>query len=249
MLSPRGSLPRREYCALVRRPRGSRSPTGTGPVAPLPGRPARSRHPRNWAMRPRWRNPSWWSPKRWPRSSSGKGHLAEALTVYRELVRRSPSPPWLAERVAEVEPTRSGVSRRHPGRPTRPAIPAASRSPGYSRGSLAARPGDLPVRWPPRVSPALRTRARGTASATRPAPEPLSLGSVFGDEPPPVAPAMRAAAEAPSPAAAGPPVSFDAFFGARRWRHGPPAPPGPGPPARRGDDLEEFHAWLQSLKR
>jgi tetratricopeptide (TPR) repeat protein len=178
-----------------------------------------------------------------------QGHLAEALTVYRELLRRSPESPHLAARIDEVEARQTAASAP----PPRPAY-AARDTGGQSVGALfqtllAARPGDLPVRWPSRVEPSAPDPAPDTASATRPAPEPLSLGSVFGDEPPPVAPAMRGAADAPS-ASAGSPVSFDDFFGSPHAAGiSPPSPPGRATAARRGDDLEQFHAWLQSLKR
>ena len=179
-----------------------------------------------------------------------QGHLAEALTVYRELLRRSPESPHLTARIGEVEARQAAASAP----PPRPAY-AARDTGGQSVGALfqtllAARPGDPPVRWPSRVETTAPEPAPETASATRPAPEPLSLGSVFGDEPPPVAPAMRGAAEAPTPSAGPASVSFDAFFGGPHSAGiSAPPPPGRAPAARRGDDLEQFHAWLQSLKR
>jgi len=114
---------------------------------------------------------------------------------------------------------------------------------------LAARPGDPPVRWPARAEPAVEP-APEAASATRPAGEPLSLGSVFGDEPPPNPPAVRSSGDTPAPATSVPPVSFDDFFGsAQGVASSAAASSGRGPQARRGDDLDQFHAWLQSLKR
>jgi hypothetical protein len=178
-----------------------------------------------------------------------QGHLAEALTVYRELARRSPGAPQLAERVADLE-ARRAVS---PPRAPRPAH-AARDTGGQSVASLfqallAARPGGPPARWPSRAEPALEP-APEAASATRPAGEPLSLGSVFGEEPPPNPPAVRSSADAPAPAATVPPVSFDDFFGsAPGVTSGAPSSAGRNPQARRGDDLDQFHAWLQSLKR
>ena len=75
---------------------------------------------------------------------------------------------------------------------------------------------------------------------TRPAADALSLSSVFGEE---EAPGTPPAVPAPG---AGTGVSFDDFFGA----------PGTTPPQRgsrapdpKNDDLDQFHAWLQNLKR
>jgi len=177
-----------------------------------------------------------------------QGHLAEALTVYRELLRRSPESPHLAARIAEVE-ARQAAASAPPVRPAYAARDTGGQSvAGLFQTILAARPGDPPTRWPSRLEPAAPEPAPEMASATRPAPEPLSLGSVFGDEPPPVAPAMRGAAE-PSPSAGSSPASFDDFFGAPP-NAGIGAVPAARPTAaRRGDDLEQFHAWLQSLKR
>jgi len=89
-----------------------------------------------------------------------------------------------------------------------------------------------------------------SSSATRPAGEPLSLGSVFGDEPPPVAPAVgRPSGEHMAPGATTP-GSFDDFFGSPAKAAGPSPPPIAGRPVGRGgDDLDQFHAWLQGLKR
>jgi tetratricopeptide (TPR) repeat protein len=175
-----------------------------------------------------------------------QGYLAEALTVYRELARRSPEAAHLKARVAELEARQATAPV-----PAARAAYAARDTGGQSvadlfRGLLAARPGDAPNRWPARTEPADEPPPE-EASATRPAGEPLSLGSVFGDEPPPVAPAVRNS-EGQQPAAATP-VSFDSFFGTASGAAGAaPAPAGRGSP-RRGDDLDQFHAWLQSLKR
>jgi len=91
-----------------------------------------------------------------------------------------------------------------------------------------------------------------SAPATRPAEEPLSLGSVFGEDPPAVAPAVPPAGASPAETAGdagAPAVSFDEFFAGS-----PVATPGPAPVPRQSrpksdDDLDQFHSWLQSLKR
>jgi tetratricopeptide (TPR) repeat protein len=176
-----------------------------------------------------------------------QGHLAEALTVYRELLRRSPAAAHLATRVAELEARQATA----PAPAQRPAY-AARETGGQSvaelfSGLLGARPGDPPNRWPARPEPAAEPPPE-EASATRPAGEPLSLGSVFGDEPPPVAPAVRSA-DSPPPTGTAAPVSFDSFFGTASASGGAAAPPAGRSTPRRGDDLDQFHAWLQSLKR
>jgi hypothetical protein len=82
--------------------------------------------------------------------------------------------------------------------------------------------------------------ASGGGAPTRPAADALSLSSVFGEEEasstPPAVPA----------AGTGTGVSFDDFFGA------PGATPtqrGTRAPDPKNDDLDQFHAWLQNLKR
>jgi len=179
-----------------------------------------------------------------------QGHLAEALTVYRELVRRSPDAPHLMTRVAELE-ARQAAAVAPPPRPAYAARDTGGQSvAALFQALLAARPEDTPARWPARVEPPAAEPAPEEASATRPAGEPLSLGSVFGDEPPPVSPAMRGSGDAQPASAGGGPASFDDFFGtAPRATGGPPPPPGRTTAGRRGDDLDQFHAWLQSLKR
>jgi hypothetical protein len=79
-----------------------------------------------------------------------------------------------------------------------------------------------------------------SGAPTRPAADALSLSSVFGEEGTPLPPAVPAA---PAPAAG---VSFDEFYS-------PPGGAGAAPKTRapdpKSDDLDQFHAWLQNLKR
>jgi hypothetical protein len=118
----------------------------------------------------------------------------------------------------------------------------------FFRAMLAARP---PA---PSVSPAKKMDATTTTgpsaeaegAPTRPAHDSLSLSSVFGDEGTPTPPAVpvSAAGAAPAPADGG--VSFDEFYS--------PADRDDAPrPARvsdtKSDDLDQFHTWLQNLKR
>ena len=78
------------------------------------------------------------------------------------------------------------------------------------------------------------------AAPTRPAADPLSLSSVFGEETPAAPPAVSTGpAERER-------VSFDDFYGTS----GPTQTPrGPRAAEPKSDDLDEFHTWLQNLKR
>jgi hypothetical protein len=106
----------------------------------------------------------------------------------------------------------------------------------FLKGILAARPPAQAAPPTVRQAPA----ASGGGAPTRPAADALSLSSVFGEE---EAPATPPAVPAPGP---GTGVSFDDFFGA------PGATPtqrGTRSPDPKNDDLDQFHAWLQNLKR
>ncbi len=103
------------------------------------------------------------------------------------------------------------------------------------KGILSARPPLQASAAPVRQAP-----AAGSAGApTRPAADALSLSSVFGEEAsetPPAVPASNQGAGS---------VSFDDFFTS------PSASPArtPRAPDPKNDDLDQFHAWLQNLKR
>ena len=93
-----------------------------------------------------------------------------------------------------------------------------------------SRPSAPPVRQ-------AQPEAGSEGAPTRPAAEALSLSSVFGEETP-AAPAL--------PSAPGERVSFDDFYGSS----GPTQTPrGPRAAEPKSDDLDEFHTWLQNLKR
>jgi hypothetical protein len=107
------------------------------------------------------------------------------------------------------------------------------------RSILAARPGERLQAAP---VPAAENPSR-PAEPTRPAQDSISLSDVFGDEDAASPPAYRA----PRPPAGDKGVSFDEFFGAPAEPQASSARPrGPRPPA---DDLDQFHSWLQNLKR
>jgi tetratricopeptide (TPR) repeat protein len=177
-----------------------------------------------------------------------QGHVVEALAVYRELATREPEAHHLHSRIAELEEKQAAAAA-----PPRPSLLARDTG-GQSLESLFA--GVLAARLHPLPAPEAESLDGGTvpeaAPATRPAEEPLSLGSVFGEDPPAVAPAVPPAGASPAEStgdAAGQAVSFDEFFAGS-----PVAAPAPGPAARPSrprsdDDLDQFHSWLQSLKR
>ena len=120
-----------------------------------------------------------------------QGHLTEAITVYRELVRRTPGGEQLAGRLSELEARQAAVAAPPPrpayaardtgGQSVAVVLPVAAPDPAGRRGSALAGAARRPAQ--PESGP-------DDSSATRPAGEPLSLGSVFGEEPPPVAPAV-----------------------------------------------------------
>jgi hypothetical protein len=183
-----------------------------------------------------------------------QGHVTEALAVYRELSRRSPADVGLQGRVAELE---SAEAARRPARRAHAASETGGQSvAAFLQTILAARPAPVAApRWTPPGGTGAPASANAAAAAapsprdvegapTRPAGDPLSLGSVFGEEPPAASPAMPA--EGASKGAPG--VSFDEFFGAPRPGTAP-AQRAPAPKAKGDDDLDQFHTWLQSLKR
>ena len=180
-----------------------------------------------------------------------QGHPAEALTVYRHLESRNAAEPRFAERIAELE--RAAAARPAAPEPT-PAPVAEAPRPAYSvlqtqgqsvqaflRGVFGARLAAGAVvshAEPPRA-------AAGTVppdgAPTRPAHDSLSLSSVFGEESTPTPPAVPAAGGGGQGG-----VSFDEFFGASGASTTPRAPRAPD---SKSDDLDQFHAWLQNLKR
>jgi len=189
-----------------------------------------------------------------------QGLTTEALTVYRHLESRTAEERF-RERIAQLE----RATATAPGSPApassdevdSEAATSPAPKPAYSvrethgqsvqsflRTVLGARPPAAPAAAAVRgESPRSASDAASGAAPTRPAHDSLSLSSVFGEESTPTPPAVPAA----GPASAGPPggLSYDEFFG---------APGGGAARAPRGgdaksDDLDQFHAWLQNLKR
>jgi tetratricopeptide (TPR) repeat protein len=169
-----------------------------------------------------------------------QGHSADALKVYRELEIRSAGNPRLREKIAELEEAaRALVSApRH----TYVAHETQGQSVAeFFRALLAARPPAV-APAPVATSPAPAQPApQATGAPTRPATETLSLSAVFGEEGTPTPPAV------PSPGAPpGSGVSYDEFFGGQS---GPGSQRSGRTPDSKSDDLDQFHTWLQNLKR
>jgi hypothetical protein len=185
-----------------------------------------------------------------------QGHRAEALVVYRHLEQRTADTRF-QKKIADLEreaasPAPAAVAE--PAAAVRDATAAAA--PSYSvhetkgqsvqsflRGVLggrlsAASGGGAAHAEPPRPAP----EGTGSGAPTRPAHDSLSLSSVFGEESTPTPPAVPAGGSSGS-APSG--VSYDEFFGAAG--SGPAR--SPRAPDAKSDDLDQFHAWLQNLKR
>ncbi len=175
-----------------------------------------------------------------------QGHAHEALTIYRELYLRHPDDRRLRDKVTALETAQAAAD---PGEPELADYAAAAGSQSVAamfRQLLAARPAAAPG-WSPVSAPVATSTSAAESAAprvsegepTRPADDRLSLSAVFGDDSSPVPPAV------PATQAASDGLSFDAFFDAA-----PPAEPAPRrAAAREDDDLDQFHAWLQNLKR
>ena len=158
---------------------------------------------------------------------------------------------FLAPEPPEPEPTPPaqgdfGFMRRDQDRDaTRsPAPPKRAYSVGETGGRsvahlfksiLSARPPMQASAAPVRPAPA----ADSAGAPTRPAADALSLSSVFGEEASETPPAVPATNQGTGS------VSFDDFFTS------PSASPArtTRSPDPKNDDLDQFHAWLQNLKR
>jgi tetratricopeptide (TPR) repeat protein len=184
-----------------------------------------------------------------------QGHSAEALTVYRHLESRNAGEPRFAEKIAELERAASTpapavaaepVSTPTPELAPEPLRPAYSVLDTHGQSVQAFLRGVFGGRLPAgsvssHAEPARTTSADPDGAPTRPAHDSLSLSSVFGDESTPTPPAVSAAGGGGQGG-----VSYDEFFGA------PGASTTPRPPRApdsKSDDLDQFHAWLQNLKR
>jgi thioredoxin-like negative regulator of GroEL len=168
-----------------------------------------------------------------------QGHAGDALRIYRELAGRRPGDARLVERIADLEAMEAAA--RAPSTPYAARVSGGTNVRDLMRSILAARPDAGRSSAAPAAPPP--AAAARPVEPTRPAPDSISLSDVFGDEGSASPPAYRA----PRAPAADKGVSFDDFFGAPPEPHASAARPrGPRPQA---DDLDQFHNWLQNLKR
>jgi tetratricopeptide (TPR) repeat protein len=179
-----------------------------------------------------------------------QGHSEDALRVYRELEVRGGGDERLRRRIAELE----GEPEPEP----EPASePEPSAEPSRRRFTATETNGEsvagffgklLAAHLPPGLrAPAVQSAPTppvhepdAAAAPTRPAADALSLSSVFGEEPTTLPPAV------PAPGALAAGVSFDEFYGPSGSTSGVRSTRAPD---AKKDDLDQFHAWLQNLKR
>jgi tetratricopeptide (TPR) repeat protein len=181
-----------------------------------------------------------------------QGHAVEALTVYR-LLETQRGEPRYREKIAELERLTAPPAPPEPPAPAPPAAPSKAYAVQETRGQparaflqalLAARPPAIAGNASVHSAGARAGNADPAGAPTRPAHDSLSLSSVFGEESGPTLPAVPAAgASAP-----GGGVSYDEFFSGSGTGGTPAVRPARAPDSK-SDDLDQFHAWLQNLKR
>ena len=176
-----------------------------------------------------------------------QGHPADALRIYRELLTRRPGDARLAERVASLE-----ASELPQAKPLPPY--AASSSGGTSvrelmRTVLGSRPNGLEAGRHAAAEP-VPASPDAPGTPTRPAADHLTLSAIFGEDAAPLPPmSMKSRGAGPAPADRGG-VSFDEFYGGGAGQQGSAPRPAGAPQGAGGeDDLDQFHDWLQNLKR
>jgi hypothetical protein len=183
-----------------------------------------------------------------------QGYRELARAVYIQLAERDPSDPRVAAALTELWPEPASPPAPPPADPLPPPAPepefGAASTGGRSVEQLfssllsAGRPAVARTVHPP----AFESARRPAGETTPPAPESLSLSSVFGEAPAPVA-----ATGGPAVSGEGEP-SFDEFYsgpgGAAAETDLPrAASTGSAAPIPAPEDLEQFNAWLRGLKR
>lgn len=202
-----------------------------------------------------------------------QGHREEALQVYQALAAQRPGDARLRRKVAELSapPQRGrtsgsgqtagaflkGILSARPGAP----VLAPEPEPEPPPMDLAPSPADAPQAQANGPVGRLEPEAPAPGTPTRPASDTISLDSVFGDEgghgSVPALPDAAPAQPARLPVASGG-FSFDDFFGTAAvpsaGAAGKPAGSRPSRPSGRNrspeqeEDLDQFQAWLKSLK-
>jgi tetratricopeptide (TPR) repeat protein len=192
-----------------------------------------------------------------------QGHRLEALGIYRLLLAQQPDDVRLEEKVAALE-----EEGRWPA-PARDSVPSdyaatsrggqsvtdffrvllASRPDSESPNAIASPPTEEGERLEgaePREAPS-PSAGGSLGEPTRPAHDRLMLSSVFGEDTSPVPPAIRSSGGRGSGTSTGR-FSFDAFFGGQRGESVQPPEASSGKTRVEEEDLDQFQAWLQSLK-
>jgi len=187
-----------------------------------------------------------------------QGHPGEALGVYRILYDRNPGNERLRQRIQELEAAEAAQVAADAA-PSYAASVTGGRAVASFLGALLQSrpvPVDLPEPPPaPEMASAARAPEGGeeavaSGAPTRPAGDRLSLGAIFGEDPSPVHPAEATVAGAKAEGSGG--FSFDEFFGGADATPTGRTSSGSVRAVRASDDeddLDQFHVWLQSLKR
>ncbi len=186
-----------------------------------------------------------------------QGLIAEARDIYRRLAEQRPDDSAIRARLADLEAREETRVEPMPAAPRYSTAFTGGRSTrAFLAGVLSATSGRATDREEPTPPPAATEEptpldsALGTGAAeeipgapTQPAPDSVSLASVFGDE---ETPAAGPTESAPPPSEGG--MSFDDFFG-----EAPPAEPSePSPDTASGqpevESDDQFKDWLKGLK-
>lgn len=190
---------------------------------------------------------------------AAQGHASEALGVYRILYDRNPDNERLRLRIQDLEAVLAAEAGANATPSFAASVTGGSAVASFLGAMLQARPGQVDLPEPPPAPEPAATdepsdedaeEAVASGAPTRPAVDRLSLGAIFGEDTSPVPPAENAPAAEQGEAAGG--FSFDDFFGGGKAASSG-RPSGGSVRATRAaddeDDLDQFHSWLQSLKR
>ncbi|HQR18174.1 MAG TPA: hypothetical protein PK948_07375 [Gemmatimonadales bacterium] len=191
---------------------------------------------------------------------AAQGHPGEALGVYRILYDRNPDNDRLRHRIQELEAALAAQVAADAAPSYAASVTGGRAVAEFLGGMLRARPAPVDLPEPPPAPEIASTaglpdttgdEAVASGAPTRPAIDRLSLGAIFGEDPSPVPPAEAAAAGSKNENSSG--FSFDEFFGGGGESAPTARPSGGSVRATRAaddeDDLDQFHSWLQSLKR
>lgn len=165
-----------------------------------------------------------------------QGHRTMALAIYAQLAEQEPGNPELAAAVERLraELSASSASRGAMGMG---AVAAAAVDAIVGRGP------SIPAETAHADSEPLEASVRLDAPATRASEDLFSLSAVFGPARP--VPAARSTVFSPGSEDTQREPSFDEFFGGEGTAATDRGQAGPAG----GEDLEQFTAWLRSLKR